>query len=475
MITETVSEITVLSELEEARALLSSGDPAGRYLALKQELSAKIPGQLEALMKGRDAQAASHRQVLEQQIKTIDAKYSAMSLEERNTPRAKKEYKDEVDGAKIVCQRATLKLNAAYDRDVVAIKAQPAVLLQARNQLEAEARGKKSDGASLGVALLNAKASFNLKKTLTDKQTWASLSPLLVLLVLCAAYYVACQTTGYAMNIDTILRSGVYVAIVSVGAVFIYSQGAFDMSLGNACLVCAAASIMVFSSTGNIVLTLLVGVALGMLLGIINAVLANYLHMPVMVMTLTMQSILSAVYSNMTSSSGGYIEVPEIRGIGGSGLKWMVLILFIIFCVILFNYTKIGRRDKMIGGNGTCAKFTGIDLMKAGIISFAVSGIGLGLCGFLYITQMGSVNTGSILTSVGLNVIIAINLGGMPTSGGPKSRISAAIIGGFFCTILDELFAAMYLSNWMYFAKGVVFLVAVCLTSLGDRPKRLPS
>ena len=143
--------------------------------------------------------------------------------------------------------------------------------------------------------------------------------------------------------------------------------------------------------------------------------------------------------------------------------------------MVLFNYTKIGRRDKMIGGNATCAKFTGIDLMAAGIISFAVSGIGLGLCGFLYITQMGSVNTGSILTSVGLNVIIAINLGGMPTSGGPKSRISAAIIGGFFCTILDELFAAMYLSNWMYFAKGVVFLVAVCLTSLGDRPKRLPS
>lgn len=473
---ETISELTVLGEVEEARKLFSSsGSAESQYAALKQELAGQIPQQLAKLRKSRDAQADSYSQTLAQQIKAIDAKYSAMSLEERNTPKAKKEYKDEVDGAKIVCQRANLKLNAAYDRDVIAVKAQPAILLQAKNQLTAEAQGKKSDGASLGVALLNAKASFNPRKTLTNKNTWMSLSPLLVLLALCIAYFAACKSTGYTMNIETILRSGVYVAIVSVGAVFIYSQGAFDMSLGNACLVCAAASIMVFSSTGSIVLTLLVGVGLGMLLGTINAVLANYLHMPVMVMTLTMQSILSAVYSNMTSSSGGYIEVPEIRGIGGSGLKWAVLILFIIFCVILFNYTKIGRRDKMIGGNGTCAKFTGIDLMKAGIISFAVSGIGLGLCGFLYITQMGSVNTGSILTSVGLNVIIAINLGGMPTSGGPKSRISAAIIGGFFCTILDELFAAMYLSNWMYFAKGVVFLVAVCLTSLGDRPKRLPS
>lgn len=465
----------ILSQPEQARALFASpGNPSRDYPALKKELEARIPRQLAALAAAREEEAAKAKGELDSQLKAIDEKYAAMSLEERNASLAKKAYRDEVEGARIVCQRSLIKLNAAYDRNVVTVKAQRAVLLQAKNQLEAQAQGKISDGASLEVALLNARAGFNLKKVLTDRKTWINLSPLLVLLALFAAYFAACRATGYTMNIDTILRSGVYVAIVSVGAVFIYSQGAFDMSLGNACLVCAAAGIMTYAATGNILLTLLCGVCLGMLLGIVNAVLANYLHMPVMVMTLTMQSILSAVYSTMTASSGGYIEVPAIRGIGGSGLKWAVLIAFILFCVVLFNYTKIGRRDKMIGGNATCAKFTGIDLMKAGVISFAVSGIGLGLCGFLYITQMGSVNNGSILTSVGLNVIIAINLGGMPTSGGPKSRISAAIIGGFFCTILDELFAAMYLSNWMYFAKGVVFLAAVCLTSLGDRPKRLP-
>lgn len=471
----TVAQFPILGEPEEARALFSSADLNAEYGKHKQELAAKIPAQLADLEKAKNEQIAQFQQELDGKLKLINDKYSAMSMEERSTPRAKKEYKDEVDGAKIVCQRAILKLNAGYDRDVMLIKSQSAILLQAKNQLAAEAAGKQSDGVSLGVAFLNAKASFNLKKTLTDKKIWMSLSPLLVLLALFAAYFAACRTTGYTMNIDTILRSGVYVAIVSVGAVFIYSQGAFDMSLGNACLVCAAAGIMVFSATGSILLTLVVGVALGVLLGVINAVLANCLHMPVMVMTLTMQSILSAVYATMTASSGGYIEVQYIRVYGNASLKWTVLVIFAVFCVILFNYTKIGRRDKMIGGNATCAQFTGIDLMKAGIISFAVSGIGLGLCGFLYITQMGSVNTGSVLTSVGLNVIIAINLGGMPTSGGPKSRISAALIGGFFCTILDELFAAMYLSNWMYLAKGIVFLVAVCLTSLGDRPKRLPS
>ena len=245
------------------------------------------------------------------------------------------------------------------------------------------------------------------------------------------------------------------------------------MSLGNATLVCAAVGIMTYASTGNIFLSFVLCVFLGIVLGVVNAILANCLRLPVMVMTLTMQSVLSAVYANITADKGGYIEVTAMRGIGGMAVKWVILIAFIVFCVVLFNYTKIGRRNKMIGANATCARFSGISLMKAGIISFAVSGIGLGLCGFLYITQMGSVNTGTALTSVGLNVIIAINLGGMPTSGGPKSRIAAAIIGGFFCTILDEMFAAMGLDIYRYLAKGIIFLIAVCLTSLGDRPKRL--
>lgn len=486
----TISKQFILTETEEARDLFSSAlldeidsksvssdfqnKLNAEYKTLKAALKDKIKSQLVDIKNARDAQVAEYEKDLNEKIEVINAKYAAMSLEERSTKRSQKEYKDEINGAKIVCQRSVIKLDAVYDREVVDIKSQPAVLLQEKNIISKAAEGKETDGVSFGVSMISTIAGINVKKTLTSKKTWTSLSPLLVLIALFIAYIVACKQTGYAINIDTILRSGIYVAIVAVGAVFIYSQGAFDMSLGNACLVCAAASIMTFEATGNIVLTFVVGVVLGMILGIVNAVLANCLHMPVMVMTLTMQSVLSAVYSTMTSDKGGYIEVQSIRGIGGMGLKWAVLVIFIVLCVVLFNYTKIGRRDKMIGGNATCAQFTGINLMKAGIISFAISGIGLGLCGFLYITQMGSVNTGSVLTSVGLNVIIAINLGGMPTSGGPKSRISAAIIGGFFCTILDELFAAMYLSNYMYLAKGLVFLVAVCLTSLGDRPKRLP-
>ncbi len=452
-------------------------DLSAKLKQLHKEKNVRLSAEISKQLKERKARLKRDAEELDAQLasslKAIEEKYSALSVEERADKQRQKEYKDEVSGVKTVHLRSMRKLNNDYDQDVVTIKSQQALLCQAKNKRIAQAKGRKSDGQSLATVYYGVKATFNPKKTLKNKNLWKSLTPLLVLVALFVAYVITCSITGYNMNIDNIIISGIYVAIVAVGAVFIYSQGAFDMSLGNATLVCAAVGIMTYASTGNIFLSFVLCVFLGIVLGVVNAILANCLRLPVMVMTLTMQSVLSAVYANITADKGGYIEVTAMRGIGGMAVKWVILIAFIVFCVVLFNYTKIGRRNKMIGANATCARFSGISLMKAGIISFAVSGIGLGLCGFLYITQMGSVNTGTALTSVGLNVIIAINLGGMPTSGGPKSRIAAAIIGGFFCTILDEMFAAMGLDIYRYLAKGIIFLIAVCLTSLGDRPKRL--
>ena len=148
--------------------------------------------------------------------------------------------------------RSMRKLNNDYDQDVVTIKSQQALLCQAKNKRIAQAKGRKSDGQSLATVYYGVKATFNPKKTLKNKNLWKSLTPLLVLVALFVAYVITCSITGYNMNIDNIIISGIYVAIVAVGAVFIYSQGAFDMSLGNATLVCAAVGIMTYASTGNI-------------------------------------------------------------------------------------------------------------------------------------------------------------------------------------------------------------------------------
>ncbi len=445
------------------------------YAACKPQLKQQIALQTaQRKQKFAEDKQALERQ-LEERVGALNGEYGKLSVEERAEPQRQKAHKDAISGEKIIVQRATIRLTDEFDLEMTRIKQQEALLETAKSELACAIGGKKFDAvSSLKVSLLNTKAGFNLKRTLKDKSFWLNMLPFLMLISIIVAHWFACNATGYKFNLDTIITYGIYVAIVAIGGVFIYSQGAFDMSLGPASLMCAAVTGLVFNMTHNIVVAMVVAVGLGICLGLVNAFLANCLKLPVMVMTLTMMNILSSTFATIAESQlGGYIVVTGISDHNSTALKWTTLIVFGILCFVLFNYTKVGRRNKLIGSNATCAKFTGISIMKAGLTSFAISGIGLGLCGFLFTVENAYVNSGTMLDTVGLNVVIAISIGGMPTSGGPRSRISAAIVGAFFIIFLEQLFAALSLQSYKYLAKGLIFLIVAFINFYGMRTKRL--
>ncbi len=483
--------MTIITSAEEAKAqffgdLLSTGvtrenkarllsELNQKYTSASAQLKQTIAGQLACRRQKFAADKQALARQLEEKVSALNAQYAMLSVEERATAERQKAHKDAVSGEKIIVQRATIRLTDEFDLEMTRIKQQEALLETARSELACAISGRKFDAvSSMKVSLLNTKANLNVKRTLKNKAFWLNMLPFLMLISIVAAHWTACRITGYLFNLDTIITYGIYVAIVAIGGVFIYSQGAFDMSLGPAALMCAAMTGLVFNATQSIAIAMIVSVIFGICLGLVNAFLANCLKLPVMVMTLTMMNILSSTFATIAESQqGGYIVITGIGDHNSTALKWATLIVFGVLCFILFNYTKIGRRNKLIGSNATCAKFTGISIMKSGLISFAVSGIGLGLCGFLFAVEDAKVNTGTLLDTVGLNVVIAISIGGMPTSGGPRSRISAAIVGAFFIIFLEQLFAALNLESYRYLAKGLIFLIVAFVNFYGMRTKRL--
>ena len=193
-----------------------------------------------------------------------------------------------------------------------------------------------------------------------------------------------------------------------------------------------------------------------------------------MVMTLTMLNILNSIHAVILQTQGNELVIKP--GMPAETVVYATyLVVFFLLCWAIFNYTKMGRRNKMIGSNATAAQFSGISIMKTGIISFAISGIGLGIAGFLFTSyKSGSqFSTGTILDTIGLNVVIAIVFGGMTTSGGPRSRISCGIIGAFFCIFLDEIFRSLGIADYRFLAKGLIFLVVSFANMYSTRPKML--
>ena len=440
------------------------------YLEKDAAMKQQIREQLVALKQ-------AHLNTLEELDKNLERDLAA-AVAANSDP---KELHNVKFGLETVRKRARIKEKNNYNEQTKELKMQRVFLHEEYTRLIYNVTGVISPMESLRNKSIESKASFNLKATLTNKQFYVNLVPMCMLLLIIAAYFIGKSITGYAGDLGDVINNSIFVAVVATGAVFIYSQGGFDMSLGNASLMCATVAALTYNATGNLALSLALAVVVGAGLGVLNAILATMLNLPVMVMTLTMMNIIAAVHEAILDSYGGLITV----GKGMNSNAWFFAIFLAVFfalCWFIFNYTKVGRRNKFIGSNKVAARFNGINLMRAGIISFAISGVGLGICGFLFASSMSGSMYGAstVLGQVGLNVVIAIVFGGMTTSGGPKSKVSCAVIGAFFSVFLDEFFAAIstpafQVGDYSYMVKGAIFILISLANMWDTRTKMLAS
>ncbi|MBN2221539.1 MAG: hypothetical protein JW708_04970, partial [Vallitaleaceae bacterium] len=157
-----------------------------------------------------------------------------------------------------------------------------------------------------------------------------------------------------------------------------------------------------------------------------------------------------------------------------TGINLAFLLGFFVFALVMFNYTKIGKAAKLQGGNPLASAQSGIHAKKTIIYSFLMSGVGITLAAIITIlkTKTVTAQTGGTL---GNDILVAIVLGGMPLSGGPRSKISAAVIGAATITVLNNGLSILNVSNEdIQIVRGIIFLAVVFVTSMSYRNKYLP-
>lgn len=323
-----------------------------------------------------------------------------------------------------------------------------------------------------------------LLKKYKTRQLLINILPFIALIVLFGAFIATVQAKGYRLDmyLRIIFNEGVVLAVVATGAVFIYTLGSFDISLGASTLFAATLGVMAYNATGSMAIMILVifGVAIGC--SLLSSILASVFHLPVFVTTVAMMSVLSAVASQIITINGGAlggISIPSelVKPLDNIGFKIIMLAVFWLICFFVFEFTKIGRKQKFLGGNPVCAQLTGIQINKYAIIAFVMAGIGVGLGAFLTLVYTPSV-TSTTAGSIGMNIVVAIVFGGMPISGGPRSRIYSALVGGFSYIMLNNILKLVIDSNIGYGVSQIVsaafFLAVVYVTSLNYRSQMLP-
>jgi len=320
-------------------------------------------------------------------------------------------------------------------------------------------------------------------KTYKLKQLLIALLPAVALAVLFAVFCGLVNGMGYRLDIymKKILNESVVLAVIATGAIFIYSLGSFDISLGASTLFSATMGVMVYNATESFGLMILVIFAVAIGCSLLSSVLASVFHIPVFVTTVAMMSVLTSVASQIISVNGGAlggISIPGalVKPLDNMTFKLIMVAAYAMLCIFVFNFTKIGRRLKFLGGNPVCAKLSGIDMNKYAIVAFVMAGIGVGLGAFLTLVYTPSV-TATTAGGIGMNVIVAIVFGGMPISGGPRSRIYAALMGGFSYILLNNILKLLISGNAGYgisqIISAVFFLAVVFITGINYRTKLL--
>lgn len=319
---------------------------------------------------------------------------------------------------------------------------------------------------------------YQTRQRLVDILPIAALAVLFCLL--CAV--VKAKEYRLDMYLKIIFNEGVVLAIVATGAVFIYTLGSFDISLGASTLFSATVGVLAYNATNSMAAMIAAILLTAVGCSLLSSVLASVFHIPVFVTTVAMMSVLSAIAGQIITTQGGAlggIGIPSqvVKPLDTPLFKIVILAAFCLACFFLFDFTPVGRRQKFLGGNPLCAKLSGIRGNLYTIIAFVMAGVGVGLGAFLTLVYTPSVTT-TTAGSIGMNIVVAIVFGGMPISGGARSRIYSAVIGGFSYILLNNILKLLIDSNVGYgisqIVAAVFFLAVVSVTSINYRSKLLP-
>lgn len=258
--------------------------------------------------------------------------------------------------------------------------------------------------------------------------------------------------------------------VLSMGSVFVYSLGYMDISIGAQLSMYA---LLIMSSNmhlGSIWPGVILSVVISVLCGIINGAVAVFLKMPSIITSLFLQFIILGVNIMLIQKLGGgqYISMT----INGTWLEAFreptvliaIMLILAIVTTLIFRYTRIGKNLKAIGANEEFVKQSGINTTQYKVIAYLLLGVCIVLAALIYVGLNGTADSkaGSGMEMI---VMLCLILGGMPLSGGMRSKIRSAIIGAATYTLMTD--GLKYLSieaRLINLFVAFIFVIVVLIT-----------
>jgi ribose transport system permease protein len=267
------------------------------------------------------------------------------------------------------------------------------------------------------------------------------------------------------MSIDGIMVVGMTVLLIS---------GVFDLSIGS--VMSLAGITTIFLQPQGTLISLIGGVFVGLVVGLINGILATVAKIQAFIATLGTMIFVKGIALVLTKSvpiSGSNAAFMEFAYKSMLGVPVFVYFLALAFAAgwYLLNHTKFGRYAYAIGGNEESARLAGIRVSFYKIAYFVFCSLSASIAGVLLASKT---NTGSAIfgDNVPLVIIATVVLGGTSLSGG-KGKILGTLQSLVIFGLISKAMVILNIDQlYQYIFRGLVIITVVladAMTSARDR------
>lgn len=267
-------------------------------------------------------------------------------------------------------------------------------------------------------------------------------------------------------NMLTVFQQMVLNGLLAVGIMFTILTGGIDLSIGCTFAIVGIAVATCCVGGMNPIIAILIGLAVGAVLGLFNGFLVTSMKLQPFIATLGTMSLYRGIAYVVTGGQP-VTNVPDsfrtiFNGqIGSTGIRYYVIVMVAVFIIahIILSKTRTGDYLYAVGGNEEAAKLSGVNTRKIKYIAYMVSGLCTAVAGLVMLASLGSAES---TAGIGYetNAIAAAAIGGTSMAGGRGTAL-----GTFFgALMLAVLKVGMVVINvdsfWQYVVTGLIIIIA---------------
>lgn len=203
------------------------------------------------------------------------------------------------------------------------------------------------------------------------------------------------------LNVRVLAGNQAITAILALSLVVPVAAGVFDLSVAGILGFALMSVAWLQQEHVNAALSVVLIVALGAVIGMVNGLIVVRLHVDSFITTLGMSSILAAAAyavsggQQITGVFSSTFEKLGQRLVGGIPITFIYMIVLAAVLWYVLEYTSVGRYIYAAGGNPQAARLAGVRVERLIFSSFVTSGTLAALAGVILAAQIGTADVSS--------------------------------------------------------------------------------